>query len=226
MAEQNFTLAPGLVFEDLEQEILVCDTDQALVHRISGPTADVLRRVIANDGDPITHDDDDLTRGLVDIGVIVTGNTAESGVLSRRRVIGAGAAVGTIGIATLVLPRAAAASSLGDDDDDDDDDGGGDGGFVEPARDNSPSSAITTSFNLGTGLLEVFWRPDPEPFQYSYTIIVTSGSLGTGSTFGVLSSGNTFNEIYTVAPGSSISVTFTSNTTPQASATQIFTRNA
>jgi hypothetical protein len=110
MALGDYRIVPGLVTEEIGQEILVCDTDLAVVHRVSGPAADVLRQVLASGGAPVALESDDITSGLVAAGVLVAAD-APGDLVSRRSFVGAAAAVGAMGIVTLALPRAAAASS-------------------------------------------------------------------------------------------------------------------
>jgi len=110
MALGDYRIVPGLVTEEIGQEILVCDTDLAVVHRVSGPAADVLRQVLATGGAPVALESDDITSGLVTAGVLVAAD-APADLVSRRSFVSAAAAVGAIGIVTLALPRAAAASS-------------------------------------------------------------------------------------------------------------------
>jgi len=110
MALGDYRILPGLVTEEIGQEILVCDTDLAVVHRVSGPAADVLRQVLANRGAPAALESDDITSGLVTAGVLVSADAPADDV-TRRSFVRAAAAVGAMGIVTLALPRAAAASS-------------------------------------------------------------------------------------------------------------------
>jgi len=113
MALGDYRILPGLVTEEIGQEILVCDTDLAVVHRVSGPAADVLRQVLATGGGPAALESDDITSGLVAAGVLVAAD-APADLVSRRSFVSAAAAVGAMGIVTLALPRAAAASSVVD----------------------------------------------------------------------------------------------------------------
>jgi hypothetical protein len=113
MALGDYRILPGLVTEEIGQEILVCDTDLAVVHRVSGPAADVLRQVLATGGEPVALEGDDITSGLVAAGVLVSAEVPAD-LVSRRSFVSAAAAVGAIGIVTLALPRAAAASSTVD----------------------------------------------------------------------------------------------------------------
>jgi hypothetical protein len=218
MALGDYRIVPGLVTEEIGREILVCDADLALVHRVSGRAADVLRQVLANRGEPAALESDDITSGLVAAGVLVAAG-APGDLVSRRSFVNAAAAVGAMGIVTLALPRAAAASSVVGGDV-----GGGGGESNLPA---APSSAITTNFDFGTGRLRVFWEPLPAPFNYTYTITLSQGTTGTGALTGTLAAGETLIQIFNIdTPGGSISVQFTSITSPSSTGTSTFTRNA
>jgi hypothetical protein len=117
MAVRDYRIVPGLVTkeQDQDQEMLVCDTDSAVVHRVSGDTAAVLRQVLATGGGPVAFENDGITSGLVEAGVLVAVD-APAGFVSRRSLVSTAAAVGPIGIVALALPGAAAASSADDPD--------------------------------------------------------------------------------------------------------------
>jgi len=219
MALGDYRIVPGLVTEEIDQEILVCDTDLAVVHRVSGPAADVLRQVLASGGAPAALQDDDVTSGLVTAGVLVAAD-APADLFSRRSFVNAAAAVGAMGIVTLALPRAAAASSVVGGDVG----GGGDenGSNLPPA----PDSGITTTYTttgINTGRLTVNWVSEPEDFFFDYVIDVTSGGVNTSFDLsGRLASGFIPTEIYRLLNPSTISVQFTSITSPPVVVTLTF----
>jgi len=188
MALGDYRIVPGLVTEEIGQEILVCDTDLALVHRVSGPAADVLRQVLATGGEPVALESDDITSGLVAAGVLVAAG-APGDLVSRRSFVSGAAAVGAIGIVTLALPRAAAASSVVEP-------SGGGGGPTTPPESTGVEGdfSVLTSSGANTPV-ELRWRSLTVPFTYTYVItrdsdgaVLASGSLNSGSLVEVIAS--------------------------------------
>lgn len=167
MASSDHRTVPGLVPEASDQEILVSDTDHAAVDRVSGPAAAVLRRVLDAGGAPIALEDDGITTGLVNAGVLVPA-VAPADAVGRRSFVGAAAAVGTTGIITLVLPGAAAAASPG----------GGDGDVAAA----TPTPSFTGSSYKGSqpGVVGVTWEQNiTGAFEFIVTITRTRLSGGT-----------------------------------------------
>jgi hypothetical protein len=197
MALGDYLILPGLVTEEIGQEILVCDTDLAVVHRVSGPAADVLRQVLANRGAPAALESDDITSGLVAAGVLIAAD-APGDLVSRRSFVSAAAAVGAIGIVTLALPRAAAASS-----------GDGTSGFValDPFVESTGSEG---SFSVLVDVLpsgsdvDIRWRTaaGAAPFSYDYRIT----SNGTLLASGTLTSSESLTRVLTQTNADSVTI--------------------
>jgi len=139
-----------------------------VVHRVSGPAADLLRQVLATGGAPAALQDDDITAGLVAAGVLVAADAPD--LVSRRSFVSAAAAVGAIGIVTLALPRAAAASSAE---------------VFVPAT--NPDGSFVTARNDFTGTtyfagapnqIGVFWVQSNGAFNYQVVISQVNGLNG------------------------------------------------
>ena len=206
--------------EEFGDELLICSPANAAVHRMVGPAADAVRTALAAGHAGVELSDDETTLALVGAGILVQTSPqghemASAGSrISRRRMIGVGAAAaGAVGLVTLTLPGAAAAAS---------------GDEPDPDLPPQPAEAITTNYTFtgdNTGRLRVFWESGPQPFQFTYSITITSGAPSGQPLSATLSSGSEFNVIYNLEPNSSISVTFTSLTNPPASTTQTFSRD-
>ena len=121
----NPALRPGLRVDRLGTEVVVLDAGSALVHRLAGPAAEVLDRIVLHG-----HAVADLPGRL---GPAVAGLRAAGvlrGDVARRQLLGAGAA-GAVGILTLPLPASATAASDGD------------GGALGGAYDDSTTGSTT-----------------------------------------------------------------------------------
>lgn len=104
----KFKLRDQLTVEDLGGEFLVCDADQAIVHRVTATNAPWLADLMSGDTIEV---DEPVVQGLVDAGLLET-VADETSTTSRRRVLAiATAATATVGLTSLVLPSAAAAAS-------------------------------------------------------------------------------------------------------------------
>jgi hypothetical protein len=197
MALGDYRIVPGLVTEEIGQEILVCDTDLAVVHRVSGPAADLLRQVLATGGAPAALQDDDITAGLVAAGVLVAAD-APAELVSRRSFVGAAAAVGAFGIVTLALPRAAAASS-------------GDettpppeptvSTVADPNRTQIQYPSDDGNFTLGRDVenIDVRWREaseNPSPFSWRVTVTPTDGATFAAVTSETFAAGPAYRTVY------------------------------
>lgn len=149
-------LRPGLRVDRLGTEVVVLDATSALVHRLNGPAAEVLNRVVLR-GQAVA----DLPARL---GPAVAG-LREAGVLRgevpRRQALGA-AAAGTVGILTLVLPAAAAAAT-----------GGGDG--VGTASDDSSDGDLTLPSGM-TAAAGYTYRTFATPGSFAF-VVGGSGTL-------------------------------------------------
>jgi hypothetical protein len=214
MALGDYRILPGLVTEEIGQEILVCDTDLAVVHRVSGPAADVLRQVLASGGAPAALQNDDVTSGLVAAGVLVAVD-APAELVSRRSFVGAAAAVGAFGIVTLALPRAAAASSSIE--------GAGGGGATPPPTSTGREGPFSfTVFSNDPTEVRLEWETiQGQPsFTYSYTITqVSNGDVLAASVTNV-NSDTRVTAIQSIAKGITVLVVVTSDRGAQITLTQ------
>lgn len=171
----------GLLHDVVDDDVLVCDPGAALVHRLDGVPADVVRRVVREGEAEVQRDA--VLEALLARGILVpTGDHDHDGrhLIGRRAVLGAAAIAG---ITTLVLPAAAAASSTGA--------GAPDGGGVSTTSTSTTVPAPTTTlppeptseFELGyqpaTRQVLVHWLPEPKPFSYTWAAVDITGSLGT-----------------------------------------------
>lgn len=149
--QEHPALRRGLRVDRVGTEAVVLDPVAALVHRLTGPAAEVVAELVLRGRDVA-----DLparlapaVAGLRQAGVL-------RGEVSRRQALGT-AAVGAVGIMTLALPSAATAASPG---------GGGSGGGS--AYDNSPNGSLTlpSGFTAADG--------------YTYRTFTSSGTFVVG----------------------------------------------
>jgi hypothetical protein len=100
-------LTPGLWAETVGEDVLVLDADRAVVHHLSGASAEAVRAVVAGHAPRSLPDDVRFAlRTLVDSGLV----TSEAR-LTRRGLLRTGGALAGVGLATIALPTAAAATS-------------------------------------------------------------------------------------------------------------------
>lgn len=114
----TFTLAKGVVAENMGDTVLVMIPGQTEVLRLTGPAADVVTAVTS--GHPVSDENRELLEELGHLGVITTPMSRRS--LLRVGAIGAGA-----GVAVLAMPSVAAAASLVEDEGSTDNDTAGGG---------------------------------------------------------------------------------------------------
>jgi hypothetical protein len=122
-------LNQAITFEKVGDEILAFDVAGSSVLSITGPGALVVGRLL--DGGAVGKDDEGVDE-LIDVGVILP---EVSGLVSRRSLVTAGAALGATGVLVLGLPTAAYASSA----------------FLLPAPSFNFTSGIILSSTVSTG---------------------------------------------------------------------------
>ena len=169
----TISLKTTVQLEKINGDFVACDIHSGEVHRIEGPAAITLERIMA--GDETVQIDDPAVTALLDIGVVTLTDVAVPGVpgtqtarrvLDRRTVI---AAAGAVGITTLLLPNAAAASS---------EVGGAGGGetVVAPAGE-AGGTQIDFSWASQPVQFRFAWiRPEAEddtPFDYEIEVTAT-----------------------------------------------------
>jgi hypothetical protein len=163
----------GLRIDRLGTEVVVLDAEAALVHRLTGPAAEVVNTVVMRD---VAVDDlpsrlAPAVAGLREAGVL-------RGDVPRRQALGA-AVAGAVGILTVVLPAATAAAS-----------GGGGGGSVSTATDASTDGEIFGLINVSGYTYRQFLYDVNKPTQsfvvdgppdgilYADVLIVGGGGAG------------------------------------------------
>lgn len=195
------------MFEDIDNEILVCDTASSLVVHLTGAEAAVVRDLL-NSQKPIEFSgaEQAIADRLAEAGVVVEVDPGEpTSDFSRRKMlqlsaVGAAAA----GLTVLALPTAAAAAS------------GGGGSTtststtsttVDPSTPNPVGSAAGAAL-IGT-TINVIWDLSGGA-AFNYTWAVSDGATGTGTAAanGLVSTG------VSLAAGQSATVLLTSITTP------------
>lgn len=149
-------------------DVLVCDTDRAVVHTVRGAHAASMRLVIDHTASDVDLPDDAVTLDLVTAGLLARcapdtdhdGHPLEarraghaSPAVDRRRFLGI-SATAAAGITTLALPTAAHAASS-----------------ELPA---APTGDEYIGTNTSSRQFIVYWEPVPAPFDYSWSAFNTS----------------------------------------------------
>lgn len=99
---------PGRRVEELDGEFVVLDAELGVVHRLTGASADIYRRVREDSGlEDIGSATHPVVAGLIDLGLV----EVEAEGMSRRHVLQSGLTLAAVGVFTLSLPHAAHASS-------------------------------------------------------------------------------------------------------------------
>ena len=155
-------------------DVLVCDTDRAVVHTVRGVHAASMRQVIDHAAPDLDLPDDAVTLDLVTAGLLArcapdtdhdggplearpaahaTDAPHTSTAVDRRRFLGL-SATAAAGITTLALPTAAHAAS-----------------HELPA---APTGDEYIGTNTSSRQFIVYWEPVPAPFDYSWSAFNTS----------------------------------------------------
>ena len=149
MSDNRIHLVPGVLVENVGDNVMVSLPDQPEVLSLTGDMAEIV--VAIRDGEEVSPNNGDALTELERRGVITL---ADSKGVSRRQILNAGAAGVTGGVLALSMPAAAAASS-----------------FVCPAVTGGPTAIEIANSNyrlnlttpgfgpLGTYWLEIFDNP-------------------------------------------------------------------
>lgn len=206
-------LNPDLIVDDVGTEVLICDPKGARVHRLEGDAAELARSMRAA-SHPVECPMTPVLDGLLDAGIVMEHDDRHGGLvtsgrtMSRRSMMGLGAAATAAGIITLALPEAAAAVSV---------DGFGDIGVQPPptvlGNFNVTNEAIISLST--TGNLRIAWPPESyQPFTYGWTSR-DSSHTGPVRASGVLTASNSFSgALDSINVGYTIYVSVASNTDP------------
>lgn len=212
-------LKPDLIADDVGAEILVCDPKSALVHRLDGDAAALVRSIRAV-SQPLDCPMTAVLEGLVDAGIVVEHSSSRHGLvtsgrttmgltMSRRSMMGLGAVATAAGIVTLSLPDAVAAMSEPPNQP----------LVISSALDEDNEVFYFTGLQITSGSLGrrmgIYWEPVPASFTYRYEIRHQPSTTVVST--GLFLASNSFQEIpsYTPPRNTLISVTFTSFTTPR-----------
>jgi hypothetical protein len=201
------TRNPDFRYEDLGDELLVCDPASGTVVRLLNGDADALRGVLTSPSVSLRHPGADpaTLERLAAAGIVVAEDSGSN--LTRRRVLQLSAAgAAAAGLAVVALPNAAAASSPEPPDPP-----------PPPPPESGPAGSNTgVQVFGGSNAISITWGQDawPEPFDYTYTITldgdqVFSGTLTSSPSFSFTSIGN-----LGAGAGKTYVVTYTSLTTP------------
>ena len=213
-------------------DVLVCDTDRAVVHTVRGVHAASMRQVIDHAAPDLDLPDDDVTLDLVTAGLLArcapdtdhdggplearpaalaTDAPHTSTAVDRRRFLGL-SATAAAGITTLALPTAAHAASH----------------ELPPsppattttvALPAAPSGGPSVTRSTSTRNIRVTWVSSPEAFTYQWIVYSNDDELIERAS-GTAISGALPVVIYTMPAGVvKFRVTTTSNTSPAATHT-------
>lgn len=221
-----FWLNPTLIIEELGDELLICDTEYSLVHRLEGEPAHMVKAFRAHGESPCEMPPSPTLDALVGAGIVLSviptesdqGSSMRLPPLSRRKLMRYGAVATTVGLATLALPEAAAAQSVPD---------------IPPSAIDGGGGATEVvilspqwSFGTSTGIVRVRWSWDNFDFSSTYSVHAGGYDIGAPLASGpLLSNATTFSTIYTIStPGSTVYVTLKSITNPVITEQRPFTR--